>query len=78
MLEAMQKFYESPVYQELEQDDTKLWHLVAVALREIKFIDDNAADQDIRDAQKLVIASILNSIKNGAIEYYRRRGCLVE
>lgn len=35
MLEAMQKFYESPVYQELEQDDTKLWHLGAVALREM-------------------------------------------
>ena len=32
MLEAMQRFYASPVYRELQQEDTKLWHLGAVAL----------------------------------------------
>lgn len=32
MLEAMQRFYASPVYRQLEQEDTKLWHLGAVAL----------------------------------------------
>lgn len=32
MLEAMQRFYASPVYRQLEQEETKLWHLGAVAL----------------------------------------------
>ena len=32
MLEAMQRFYASSVYRQLEQEDTKLWHLGAVAL----------------------------------------------
>lgn len=35
MLEAMQRFYASPVYKELEQEDSKLWHLGAVALWEM-------------------------------------------
>lgn len=35
MLEAMQRFYASPVYRQLEQEDTKLWHLGAVALWQI-------------------------------------------
>lgn len=78
MLEAMRRFYASPVYKALEQEDTKLWHLGAVALWEIKFIDDNAADQDIRDAQKLEAETILSNIKKGAIDYYRSKGCLVE
>ena len=32
MAEAMQRFYASSVYRQLEQEDTKLWHLGAVAL----------------------------------------------
>lgn len=35
ILEAMQRFYASPVYKELEQEDSKLWHLGAVALWEM-------------------------------------------
>lgn len=35
MLEAMRRFYASPVYRQLEQEDTKLWHLGAVALWEM-------------------------------------------
>lgn len=35
MLEAMRRFYASPVYKALEQEDTKLWHLGAVALWEM-------------------------------------------
>lgn len=35
MLEAMHRFYASPVYRELQQEDTKLWHLGAVALYEM-------------------------------------------
>jgi len=35
MLDAMQRFYASPVYHELQQEDTKLWHLGAVALFEM-------------------------------------------
>lgn len=35
VLEAMRMFYASRVYQELEQEDTKLWHLGAVALWEL-------------------------------------------
>ncbi len=35
MLEAMQRFYASPVYQDLQQEDSKLWHLGAVALYEM-------------------------------------------
>lgn len=54
------------------------WGIKILKEQAFKSIDDNAADQDSCDAQKLVVASILNSIKNGAIEYYRRRGCLVE
>lgn len=32
--EAMQRFYASNTYQQLQQEDTKLWHLGAVALYE--------------------------------------------
>lgn len=35
MLEAMQRFYTSPVYRQLEKEETKLWHLGAVALWEM-------------------------------------------
>lgn len=35
MFEAMQRFYASPVYSELQREDTKLWHLGAVALYEM-------------------------------------------
>lgn len=35
MLEAMQRVYASPIYRELEREDTKLWHLGAVALWEL-------------------------------------------
>lgn len=35
MLEAMQRFYASQVYNDLQQEDTKLWHLGAVALYEL-------------------------------------------
>ncbi len=35
MLEAMQRFYASPVYKELEQENSKLWHLGAVTLWEM-------------------------------------------
>ena len=35
MLDAMQRFYASEVYQGLEKEDTKLWHLGAVALYEM-------------------------------------------
>lgn len=35
MLEAMQRFYASPVYRDLQREDTKLWHLGAVALYEM-------------------------------------------
>ncbi|MCQ2244746.1 MAG: hypothetical protein MJZ32_10885 [Bacteroidaceae bacterium] len=31
-LEAMQRFYASATYQGLQKEDTKLWHLGAVAL----------------------------------------------
>lgn len=34
-LEAMQRFYASATYQELQQEATKLWHLGAVALYEM-------------------------------------------
>ncbi len=33
--EAMRKFYASNVYQQLEREETKLWHLGAVALYEM-------------------------------------------
>ncbi|MCQ2273751.1 MAG: hypothetical protein MJZ86_03045 [Bacteroidales bacterium] len=35
MLEAMREFYKSAVYQQLEHEETKLWHLGAVALYEM-------------------------------------------
>lgn len=35
MLDAMQQVYASPIYRELEREDTKLWHLGAVALWEM-------------------------------------------
>lgn len=34
-LEAMQRFYASVTYQGLEKEETKLWHLGAVALYEM-------------------------------------------
>lgn len=34
-LEAMQRFYASATYQELQREETKLWHLGAVALYEL-------------------------------------------
>lgn len=34
MKEAMKMFYRSTVYRQLEQEDTKFWHLGAVALLE--------------------------------------------
>ncbi|MBQ0073753.1 MAG: hypothetical protein KBT34_06125 [Prevotella sp.] len=33
--EAMQRFYASPTYQQLQQENTKLWHLGAVGLYEL-------------------------------------------
>ena len=35
MAEAMQRFYTSDAYQQLQQEDTKLWHLGAVGLYEL-------------------------------------------
>lgn len=35
IFEAMQKFYKSKVYSQLEHEETKLWHLGAVALYEM-------------------------------------------
>ena len=35
MLDAMQRFYASQVYHDLQREDTKLWHLGAVALFEM-------------------------------------------
>ena len=35
MTEAMQRFYSSNTYQQLQQEDTKLWHLGAVGLYEL-------------------------------------------
>ena len=35
ILDAMQQVYASPIYRELECEDTKLWHLGAVALWEM-------------------------------------------
>lgn len=35
MAEAMQRFYASDTYQQLQQEDTKLWHLGAVGLYEL-------------------------------------------
>lgn len=35
MAEAMQRFYASKTYQQLQQEDTKLWHLGAVGLYEL-------------------------------------------
>lgn len=34
MAEAMQSFYASKTYQEMQQESTKLWHLGVVALYE--------------------------------------------
>lgn len=34
-LEAMQRFYASATYQALQNEETKLWHLGAVALYEM-------------------------------------------
>lgn len=38
-LDAMQQFYHSNVYHQLEQESTKLWHLGAVALFELWLAD---------------------------------------
>lgn len=35
VLDAMQRFYASATYQALQQEETKLWHLGAVALYEL-------------------------------------------
>lgn len=35
MSEAMQRFYASKTYQQLQQENTKLWHLGAVGLYEL-------------------------------------------
>lgn len=35
VLESMQEFYKSEVYSQLEHEETKLWHLGAVALYEM-------------------------------------------
>ena len=35
MAEAIQRFYASKTYQQLQQEDTKLWHLGAVGLYEL-------------------------------------------
>lgn len=35
MAEAMQRFYASRTYQQLQQENTKLWHLGAVGLYEL-------------------------------------------
>ena len=35
MAEAMQRFYASKTYQQLQQENTKLWHLGAVGLYEL-------------------------------------------
>lgn len=40
-LEALQRFYASKTYQGLQREETKLWHLGAVALYEMYC--DNAA-----------------------------------
>jgi len=37
MFEAMRRFYSSQVYHELQKEDTKLWHLGAVALFEMMY-----------------------------------------
>lgn len=41
-LEAMQRFYASATYQGLQKEETKLWHLGAVALYEM--YRDNVAE----------------------------------
>lgn len=35
IFEAMKQFYASEIYQQLQREDTKLWHLGAVALYEL-------------------------------------------
>lgn len=35
IFEAMKEFYKSEVYKQLEHEETKLWHLGAVALYEM-------------------------------------------
>ena len=37
ILEAMQRFYASETYQQLQQENTKVWHLGAVGLYELYY-----------------------------------------